>query len=239
MPHTCFLESDFRLKKRAHRIYIALTLILAIIVIGGCVSTTKSPVSEAKKNSLWQQQLLRNANLSAWTLKGKIGVNAGEGNKGGSATLKWSYQNDRQDIELYGPFGGGRVQISVTSDAAILKDTKGVVIEGLTASQVLYQRLGWRVPFSELMKWCRGLPDDDATDLVIDDYGRLKSFNQGIWHVEYQAYRSVGDLILPRKFTIISLPGSVEVYDDGKHIGDTLRVKLIFKRWSNITFLTH
>lgn len=205
-----------------------------VILIGGCTTTTiKPPLSEAQRNALWEQQQTRNANLSAWTLKGKIGVKTDS--KGGSATLKWSYQNDHQDIELYGPFGGGRVQISVTIDSAILKDTKGVVIEGLTADQVLYQRLGWQVPFSELIMWCRGLPDDHATDLVIDDYGRLKSFNQGVWHVEYQEYRAVNDLILPRKLTITSLPGSMEIYaDDGKYIGDKLSVKLILKRWSNI-----
>ncbi len=176
--------------------------------------------------------------LSGWMIKGKIGVNSGR--KGGSATLQWAYLNDRQQIEqqidLYGPFGGGRVQISVTNDAAILKDTKGVMIEGLTADQVLYQRLGWQVPFTELVMWCKGLPDDYALNLVIDDFGRLKSFNQGVWHVEYQQYQSVNDLTLPRKLTITSLPGHMEIYDDaGKYIGDALSIKVILKRWSNIS----
>ena len=219
------------------RIYIAPLLALtigAVILIGGCVPTTVTPLlSEKQRNVLWEQQLTRNASLSGWTLGGKIGVNAGR--KGGSATLKWSYQMGHQEIELYGPFGGGRVQISVTGDRAILKDTKGVVIEGATADQVLYQRLGWRVPFTGLIMWCRGLPDEHATQIVIDDNGRLKSFNQSGWRIEYQEYRSVNDLILPRKLTITSLPGSVEVYDDDdNYIGDELRVKFILKRWSNI-----
>ncbi len=205
------------------------------ILISGCTTTTKQTVSKAQRSALWQQQLTRNTNLFGWTLKGKIGVNTGD--KGGSATLKWSYQNnDYQNIELYGPFGGGRVKISVVGDLAILKDTKGVVIEGLTAEQVLYQRLGWRVPFTGLIMWCRGLPDEHATQIVIDDNGRLKSFNRGIWHVAYQEYRSVNNLILPRKLTITSLPGSMEVYDDDdNYIGDELRVKFILKRWSNIS----
>ncbi|WP_423910317.1 lipoprotein insertase outer membrane protein LolB [Candidatus Spongiihabitans sp.] len=213
-----------------YRFFIAFT----IVVMSGCaIGIPKQSATKSDQLALWQQQKLNNSNISSWALKGKIGVKTG--NKGGSATLKWSYVNDHQEIELYGPFGGGRIKISVTSDSAILKDTKGSVIKGETADQVLYQRLGWQVPFTELIMWCRGLPDGDATDVVIDQYGRLKSFNQGVWQVEYQEYRSVNDLILPRKLTVTSLPGGMALYDDhGKYIGDQLSVKVILKRWSAI-----
>lgn len=219
-----------------HRRFFAGTVILAIlaIVISGCAFNIPQPATEKTAHTLWQQQKLNNSSISSWQLSGKIGVKTG--NKGGSATLKWAYQSSYQEIQLYGPFGGGRVKISLTNDSAILRDTKGTLIEGETAEQVLYQHLGWQVPFSELIMWCRGLPGvsgDDASDIVIDRFGRLKSFKQGGWQVDYQEYRSVNDLTLPRKFTITSLPGAIALYDEhGKYIGDQLNVKVILKRWA-------
>ena len=63
----------------------------------------------------------------------------------------------------------------------------------------------------------------------------LKSLNQGIWHVEYQEYRAVNNLSLPRKLLITSIPGALELYDDdGKYLGDELQVKVILKRWWDI-----
>lgn len=214
-----------------YRFFIACT----IVVMSGCATTIpKQAATKLEQIALWQQQKSNNSNISSWNISGKIGVKTGK--KGGSATLKWSYLNDgAQEIELYGPFGGGRIKISVANGSAILRDTKGLVIEGETADQVLYQRLGWQVPFTELIMWSRGLPDGDATDIVIDQYGRLKRFNQGVWQVAYQEYRSVDDLTLPRNFTITSLPGAMALYDKyDKYIGDQLSVKIILKRWSAI-----
>ena len=216
----------------------AIAVIIMLLV--GCTTlsteqfTPKPITSEAEKEQIWQQQIRTNSSLTDWSLKGKIGVVTGK--KGGTATLKWNYRGDKQEIELYGPFGGGRVQISVTDDSAILKDTKGAVIEGKTPDQVLYQRLGWQVPFTELVYWSRGLPSDDATEIEIDDSGLLKSMEQGPWRVEYQEYRTDNNLTLPRKLTITSLPGAMEIYDDdGNYIGDEFSVKVILKRWWNIS----
>ena len=193
----------------------------------------RTPAPESDPNQLWQQQQLANTPMTSWELKGKIGVKTGK--KGGSATLKWSYNGDYQSIELYGPFGGGRVHINSTPDLTRLEDTRGRVIEGESAQEVLYQRLGWHVPFDELVMWSRGLPNEGATDIKIDSSGRLKSLKQGAWQVEYQEYRSVDKLVLPRKLTITSLPGKMQVYDDdGKYIGDELSVKVILKRWWDI-----
>ncbi len=166
-----------------------------------------------------------------------MGVKTGP--KGGSATLKWRYSATGQHIELYGPFGGGRVIIDVDSEGAVLRDTKGVVIHGLTASEVLYRRLGWQVPFDHLADWARGLAGSDATDVVIDAEGRLKRLTQDNWQVEYQGYRPVDSeisgLMLPSKIAVSAIPGTMEVYSDrGEYLGDQLNVKVILKRWWEI-----
>jgi outer membrane lipoprotein LolB len=132
---------------------------VVIILLAGCTTlsteraTPKPAISDADRERYWKLQQRANSSVTEWSIKGKIGVRTGK--KGGTATLNWDYHGEDQEIELYGPFGGGRVKISVTENSAVLKDTKGAVIEGETPDQVLYQRLGWQVPFTELVFWSR------------------------------------------------------------------------------------
>ncbi|MCY3770313.1 MAG: lipoprotein insertase outer membrane protein LolB [Gammaproteobacteria bacterium] len=204
-----------------------------VSLLSGCSTPPVALHGNMDPRELWDRQKAVNSTLTSWYLHGKIGVKTGK--KGGSATLKWNYLPDGQKIDLYGPFGGGRVRITAGTDSAVLKDNQGRVIEGRSAQEVLYRRLGWQVPFNELVLWSRGLHDEEAEDVRIDAAGRLKSLNQGIWHVEYQEYRTVNHLVLPRKLTISLLPDSLEIYDDdGNYIGDELNVKVIFQRWRDI-----
>ncbi len=150
-------------------------------------------------------------------------------------TVNWSYTPTGQNIELYGPFGGGRMLIESSPDSAVLRDVKGRVIRGESAEQVLHERLGWHIPFDELVMWSRGLPGAGASDLKINASGHLMSFNQGIWHIEYTQYQSVMQFSLPRKFTITSLPGELEMFDqDGNYLGDKLRVQVVLQSWREL-----
>ena len=188
----------------------------------------------------WEAVREELATIDHWFLQGKMGVRTGP--KGGSATLKWRYAPDSQEIELYGPFGGGRVIINVDGNGAVLRDTKGRKIHGKSASEVLYRRLGWHVPFDHLADWARGLPGDGARNVVIDGTGRLKGMVQDNWRIEYQEYReyeSPGNTLpgftLPAKLQVSALPGTMEIYsDDGEYLGDELSVKVILKRWWEI-----
>jgi len=150
-------------------------------------------------------------------------------------TVNWSYTPSGQSIELYGPFGGGRMLIESSPDSAVLRDVKGRVIHGESTAQVLYERLGWHIPFDEMVMWSRGLPGEGANDLEINASGHLMSFNQGIWHIEYTQYQSVMEFSLPRKFTLTSLPGELEMFDkDGNYLGDKLRVQVVLQSWRDI-----
>ena len=212
---------------------------LVVLLLSGCagVQTQVEQLSEKEKIERWQQYKIQLETISAWSLRGKMGVKTGP--KGGSATLKWQYSETEQRIELYGPFGGGRVIIKVDAGGAVLRDTKGNVIYGKTASEVLYQRLGWQVPFDHLSDWARGLAGPDATDVTIDADGRLKQLVQDNWQVEYQDYRQVDSSIpglrLPSRIAVSAIPGTMEVYSDrGEYLGDQLNVKVILKKWWEI-----
>ncbi|NKB76888.1 MAG: outer membrane lipoprotein LolB [Gammaproteobacteria bacterium] len=213
-------------------------LILSVLILSGCAPRIAViPSTDNLALDSWRQHQAQVANIDSWELKGKIGVKTA--NKGGTATLKWTYSYADQYIELYGPFGGGRVVITAKPGKATLKDTKGKSIEGETPQDVLYQRLGWQVPFDRLVMWSRGLPNPDATDLEFDSRGYVQAMNEDIWHVEYQEYQ-IADTAnashtLPRKLTITALPGAIEIYDDeDNYLGDHLSVKVILKKWWDI-----
>lgn len=219
-------------------LFKAAILVSTALLLGACVPkfAVKSDTSERSLEA-WRTHQATVATIRQWELKGKVGVKTGT--KGGSATLKWNYTPGKQDIELYGPFGGGRVIINATQDGARLKDTKGKIVEGDTPESVLYQRLGWRLPFNRLVMWSRGLPNDDAIDLEFDTNGYLSAMKEDIWSIEYQEYQQITGAAqthtLPRKLTITALPGKLEIYDDdGNYLGDHLSVKVILKRWWDV-----
>jgi len=105
-------------------------LCLLLLLLNACATVEKSDVSFSDREKLeqWRRYQSELATISSWRLRGKMGVKTGP--KGGSATLKWQYSPEQQRIELYGPFGGGRVIIAVDDQGAVLRDTKGEEIRG-------------------------------------------------------------------------------------------------------------
>lgn len=212
-----------------------LAIILALF-IAGC--TTAPPFLEDREglsmDERWALQQTTNQTISGWRVKGKIAIKAGQ--KSETSTLKWSNEAGAQNIQLYGPFGGGRVTVDVGPGQAILKDSKGQIIEGETAEEVLFERLGWHVPFQELSWWSRGLPDDDSTHIEIDEQGLLKHLIHDIWQVEYLEYTRVDSFLLPKKLEMVSEPGKLKAYDrQGNYQGDQLRLVVVINLWNHIT----
>lgn len=197
-------------------------------LLSGC---TLMPGDGARETT-WQSQQ-QNVRLTEWVLRAKIGVKSS--GKGGTATLKWRYTSTRQKIELYGPFGSDRIHIEVDGDVVTLRDTKGKVLTGDSVQEVLAARLGWVVPFDEMVLWARGLADDAAHAHQIDAAGYLRGMQQGPWQIAYQHYQTVGAFTLPKRMTITALPGRVQLYDDdGRYLGERLKITVLLKHWSEL-----
>ncbi len=139
-------------------IHRAAAFLAVLLLLAGCVPPqgVKPPLPDSGSGSgsappaqetetLWRQHRAKMAGISRWRIKGRIAVKTGR--KGGNATLLWAYRRDRQNIELYGPFGSGRVRIAAQPGRAVLKDTEGRIIEGASPAAALYARRGCGVPF--------------------------------------------------------------------------------------------
>ena len=228
-----------RIAKSAKRIAVLTLAVLA----GGCAapnfnvdSISIDPAAAGDVQELWQQHRANVAAISAWNVKGIMAVRTDA--QRGNVSLTWDYQPARQKIELYGPFGSGRVQIIADENEAVLQTTRGESVRGADAADVLYAQLGWQVPFAQLQFWVRGIPAHARTsEISVDRAGRLKTLQQDNWRIEYADYAVHDGITLPRTMTLTAERGSLAVFDrDGIYVGDNLEIKVVLKRWRNIRF---
>jgi outer membrane lipoprotein LolB len=155
--------------------------------------------------------------------------------RGGTATLIWDRQRQRHQIDLFGPFGGGRIRLTQNSQGATLMQGNRGAATARSADALLFDRTGWRVPFVAMSYWIIGLPAPGATQsAVFDKQGRLVSLEQQGWRIEYSAYRVHRRWELPDKITLVAVGGG-QADKPAVAGGDRIsrvRVKVLVKEWT-------
>ena len=203
-----------------------------VLPLTACTHFAIGPVPlDETPSFLWQERQKRLTAFNHWDIKGKLAVRAGT--RSGSASLIWACSGTEHEIELFGPFGGGRVHISQKLGSAILKDGTGQEINGRSAEEVLFRALAWSVPFTQISYWVRGLPAPGKHDGIgLDHDGRARHLTQRGWEIEYSEYRTFQGLELPSRIVIRVLPGTAPL-DLGDHAPvDPILVKLLIDSWS-------
>ena len=184
-----------------------------------------APVAETPR-ILWQQRQKQLTTFVDWNLTGRLAIRSGAHSD--SASLIWKRSDTGQEIQLFGPFGGGRAHISQNPHQAILVDGAGQEIQGRSAEEVLFNALAWSVPFTEMGYWVRGLPAPGKHDGIGLDYGgRARHLTQRGWQIEYPEYRTFQGVELPNRIVIRALPGTVTL-----DLDDPISVKLVIGSWS-------
>ena len=190
-----------------------------------------APVAETPR-SLWQQRQKQLTTFIDWDLKGRLAVRAGA--RSDSASLIWKRSGTAQEIQLFGPFGGGRVHISQNLDRVILADGVGQEIKGRSAEEVLFNALTWAVPFTEMGYWVRGLPAPGKHDGIgLDFGGRARHLTQRGWQIEYPEYQMFQGVELPIRIVIRALPGTVTLDRGNSTSADPILVKLVISFWND------
>lgn len=198
--------------------------------VGCTTAPVRPPVDDPSR--AWNIHADSVAAVASWSLKGRMAVRTQD--KGNSATLLWDRDGIDHKIELYGPFGGGRIRIVQDADGAVLRDAKKHTDKATTASELLYRRVGWHVPFEAMQYWVLGLPEAGKPfTKTLDQWGRLKTLSQSGWDVSFREYKQVKPYDLPRKLYIKAQPGTVHlVNESGEDAGDKIQVKMVVKRWT-------
>ena len=154
--------------------------------------------------------------------------------RGGSASFIWQRQGDDHSIELYGPLGSGRVFLKETDGKASLVDNSSEFF-GKNLEDVLFQRVGWLIPFDDLQQWIIGQPQlDEIFDKQYEN-NRLTGFNQAGWQVRYDKFEKFSGVLIPTKITLNALDSYIEeLSDNSRRQIENARVRIIMKNFSEI-----
>jgi len=189
---------------------------LAVTWLAGCAAPLPPPVDDPQR--AWRVHERELGAISRWELSGKVGMRSAQ--QKGQANVVWQRDGDVHRINLFGPFGAGKVVLDQDAGGARLRDAKRNEYQAANARKVLYEATGWVVPFDELTYWLAGLPAPGRTDdLELDPWGRLKHLRQAGWDVEFVEYAREGKLDMPRKVTATRTGG------------EPVELKLVINEW--------
>lgn len=171
-----------------------------IILLAGCaVSPPRPAVPDAQ--AAWAARQAALTQIRSWDARGRVALRSGD--EGVQASVQWTRDNDTQRIELAGPFGGGRVRLTQNKDSAELQDSDNRIYRDSSIQRLLQRRVGWDLPISELNYWILGLPAPGlVTNSELDEWGRLKSFQQSGWEVRVLEYSHQGSFELPNRLFV-------------------------------------
>jgi len=207
-------------------------VLVAMLLVTGCASVPKESVTPGgKPDALWQARRTELEALTQWQLSGRVAIRTAD--SGTSANLRWEKEAQQTQIDLFGPFGGGKIRLWVDPVNAQLRDGQGRIFEAPSASQALFDATGWHIPFEALGYWIRGLPaPGEIRSMQTDARGALVTLSQAGWDIAYREYGAFGETVLPRKIRISAWPETVQALSTrGELAGDTLVVKLLLERW--------
>ena len=189
-------------------------------ILAACTTLPKPLASpNTTSQALHQAHLQDIAQISQFTIKGRIGVQAG--GKGFSGGLTWQHDKINDDIALFSPLGGQVARIKKNAEIVTLEDAKGNSITAADAETLTQNTLGWQLPLAGLADWSLGRPSDSAIQAsTFDEHGHLSTLKQDGWDIQYQNYAEQNGHFLPSKIVLRN---------------DKVNLKLLVENWAEIS----
>ncbi len=186
---------------------------IAGVWLAGC-ATPPEPGTVSDQSREQRQQALEQIN--AWQLKGRVAII--NGSEAWHLNVEWQQRQEDYRIELWGPFGSGRVQLEGDGQGVRLTDSRQGIYYADDPESLLYEHTGVNMPVSGLRYWILGLTDPRYATRQPrrDQAGRLTAVKQADWQVAFSRYTRVDSLALPDRL-------SVDRQD--------LRVKMVVDHW--------
>ena len=195
-----------------------LLLLIVTLLLSGCASM-QAPTTPAPGNHKlsWQARQVQLKNIQSWKLNGVIALRTYEA-KGGTASLRWDQQNANYTLQLFGPLGAGSVILAGTAHQVTLHTANNQTYTATNPETLLQEKMGWRLPVSNLYYWVRGLPSPDSSPKTwFDENNHLIKLYQDGWQIDYGNYQAADNIDLPGKITLLN---------------PQIRVRMIIKQWN-------
>lgn len=203
------LKIDIKQKFKFAIFFILSTLLVACSTLDINTMDAHRKFNRAKLDS----QLL---DLDKWQTSGVIGIIYN--NKADSANYTYSQDKDSFIMNLYGPLGIGKIEISGDKNKVILKDSEGKIFEARDVKTLMLDELGWYIPLEGLKYWIKAIavPQLQA-NLKLNTNNLTKELSQQGWKISYQSYEFVDQRYpLPTKFRMSR---------------DNILLKVVIKSW--------
>ena len=209
-----------------------LVVALCVLSLAGCASAPTAPQAPESSFELkWREHREQVSGIHQWHLSGRIGIRTDD--TGGSANPRWKRGEGQDQIDLFGPLGGGRIRLDIDSAGARLRDSQGQDFYADSASEVMFKATGWVVPLEVLGDWIRGIPAAGPHESEIDEAGKLISLNQNGWTISFNEYAQHQQALLPRKIRLSASEGVInELASRNQISGKQLVVKLYIDEWT-------
>lgn len=188
-------------------------VLFAGLWLGGCAAPPPADHGAPPDREARQQQL---EGIKEWQVKGRVAILNGA--EAWHLNVIWRQQNDDYHIELWGPFGSGRVQLEGDAQGVRLVDPHQRTYYARDPESLLYEHTGVKMPVSGLRYWILGLtdPQQEQQQPRRDGRDRLASVQQGSWQIDFRRYTRLGQVAVPDRLRVDK---------------DDLQVKLVVDDW--------
>jgi outer membrane lipoprotein LolB len=193
-------------------------ILLAGLWLAGCAAPVPEPVPVSSQEQVRQQQKLEQ--IDAWRLQGRMAVINGV--EAWHMNLDWQQRQEEYQIELWGPFGSGRVQLQGDEKGVRLFDSQQQIYYADDPENLLFEHTGVKMPVSGLRYWILGLTDPrySQEQSFRDAAGRLTVVQQDNWQVEFKRYSRVDGMDLPDRLSVDKQDLLVKLVVDNWQVSD-------------------
>ena len=188
-----------RLTESLARASILLGLSGILLSCAGAVRMDAPVISE------WDARKAVLESLSEWEFTGSINVRDAE--EAHSSRIRWRQNNELYRINLWGTFNIGATEVNGKPGEVRIEQEGEEPIITDTPEQLLYDRIGYELPVTELNFWIKGIPaPGPSQELSFADNQQLLSFVQAGWRVDYLGYTNFGQQTLPTRIRVQKPP---------------------------------
>lgn len=176
-----------------------LFIALGCLYLAGCSLQKTQPALPLDPTLSWQDHQALLKQYASWELSGKVGIRTPEDNQ--TASLKWLQIKQTYQIDIHGPWGQGGASIAGMPGDVTVNVSGDKQYTGVSPEQILYEKLGWDLPISDIYWWIRGLPSPAKPYTHSLENNRLKNLQQDGWEIQYLRYNSLTPA-LPNKLSL-------------------------------------
>ncbi len=201
--------------------FVALALLAALAA--GCAAVPDRPLPQSAQTA-WQARQTRLGQMTSWQIQGRLSARTAE--EGWQASVRWVREQDRHEIDLWGPLGRGHLRISQDRFGAELLDSERNRYRAESGEALLLDTTGWQLPLEGLNYWVRGIPmPQSPAQEVLDGWGRLQRLRQLGWQIDFLRYERSAGFELPSKLYLRRQQSEIEQ-------ARLLEVRLVIERFN-------